>query len=165
MVNGEVSETMYLTTHRAYPFVPKMLVASSNVRMHSAGSKNFENSHSYTDSEKSQSLQPLVPHNVSISPTGHILLTLDTLSRSGGGGGRDLFAWGANYDYQLGNGKRGSLASPTALQRPDGSRLMLIRRTAKEVKDLAGRIWGRRVQVEQRAVAGYGNSFVYWKIC
>ena len=118
-----------------------------------------------TDCEHSRRLQPLVPHTISISPTGHVLLTLDTLSRSGEGGGRDLVVWGAGYDYQLGNGKRASLPIPTMLHRPDGSRFMLITRTAKIVNDFNGKILGRRVKVEQCAVAGYGNSVVYWKIC
>ena len=119
----------------------------------------------HTDSEKTNNLQPIYPHDISISPTGHVLLTLDTLARSGpGGGGRDLLVWGANQEYQLGNGKRGSLAQPTALHAPDGERFMLGKRTA-DVKDLRGRVWKRRVTVEQCAVAGWGNSLVYWRIC
>lgn len=93
------------------------------------------------------------------------MLTLDTLARSGsGGGGRDLLVWGANQEYQLGNGKRGSLASPVALNGPDGQRLMLGKRAA-DVKDLGGKVWKRGVQVEQCAVAGWGSSLIYWKIC
>jgi hypothetical protein len=99
-----------------------------------------------------------------MSATGHVLLTLDTLARSGGSGGRDLVAWGANYDYQLGNGKRGSVPSPTTMHRPDGSRFMLMKKLAREVRDLKGNVWGRRVEVEQCAVAGFGTSIVYWKL-
>ncbi len=48
---------------------------------------------------------------------GHVLLTLDTLERAGNeDGGRDLLVWGNGRDYQLGNGRRSSLASPTALE-------------------------------------------------
>ena len=110
-------------------------------------------------------MQPIHPHTLSVSPDGHVLLTLDTLSRTGpGGAGRDLLVWGANQDFQLGNGKRGSVASPWALQTTDGQRVILGKRKA-DVKDLQGRVWKRGVEVEQCAVAGVGNSVVYWKIC
>lgn len=114
-------------------------------------------------SEKTENLQPIVPHSISISPTGHVVLTLDT-ENGPGGSGRDVMVWGANYDYQLGNGKRSSLAVPTTLLRPDGSRFILAKSKA-DVKDLSGKLWKRGVDVEQRAVAGYGNSIVYWRIC
>ena len=107
-----------------------------------------------------------MPHDISVSPTGHVLLTLDTLARGGpGAAGRDLLAWGANYEYQLGNGRRGSSASPVALQSGDGARFLLARRRAGEVRDLQGRVWKKGVEVEQAAVAGWANSVVYWKIC
>lgn len=94
-----------------------------------------------------------------------MLLTLDTLARAGpGGGGRDLLVWGFNRDYQLGNSKRTSLATPANLEVPGGGRLMMMKRTA-EVKDMQGRRWARGVEVEQRAIAGFGASLVYWKIC
>lgn len=136
-------------------------------------------------------MQPIAPYAISISPTGHVLLTLDTLERAGpgvpAGGGRDLLVWGANRDYQLGNGKRTSLATPANIElsglpggggsnidnvkteEPDGSgagkgRFMLVKRRAKEVKDLHGRRWKTNVDVEQHAVAGWGSSLVYWRI-
>ena len=103
---------------------------------------------------------------MSISPDGHVLLTLDTLSQSGpGGGGLDLFVWGTNYEYQLGNGKRTSIAVPTTLSRPDGNRFMLMKTKATEVKDARGKLWKKGIEVEQVAVAGQGNSVVYWRIC
>lgn len=127
-----------------------------------------------------------MPYALSVSPSGHVLLTLDTLARAGPGlpegGGRDLLVWGANREYQLGNGKRASLATPASLELPgfpggggpsiqqDGSgekekgRFMLLQRRAKEVKDLQGRRWKTNVDVEQCAVAGWGGSLVYWKI-
>ncbi|KAH9930969.1 regulator of chromosome condensation 1/beta-lactamase-inhibitor protein II [Fomitopsis serialis] len=117
-------------------------------------------------SEKHNNLQPIMPHDISVSPTGHVLLTLDTLAHGGpGAAGRDLLSWGANYEYQLGNGKRGSSASPTALQGGEGARFMLGRRKADEVRDLQGNVWKRGVEVEQTALAGWGNSVVYWRIC
>ncbi|KAI8998804.1 RCC1/BLIP-II [Trametes punicea] len=117
-------------------------------------------------SEAAKNLQAIVPETISISPTGHVLLTLDTRKHAGpGGGGKDVVAWGANFDYQLGNGKRGSVPTPTVLQTPDGERLMLQRRVAKEVRDMRGQVWKKSIEVEQRAVAGWNNSVVYWKIC
>ncbi|KAL5532991.1 hypothetical protein ACEPAF_4765 [Sanghuangporus sanghuang] len=142
-------------------------------------------------SENAQNLQPIVPYAISISPAGHVLLTLDTLARAGpgvsAGGGRDLLVWGANREHQLGNGKRASLATPATLELPglpggggpnvdivktedtggsavDKGRMMLLKRRAKEVQDLQGRRWKTNVDVEQRAVAGWGSSLVYWKV-
>ncbi|TFK55231.1 RCC1/BLIP-II [Heliocybe sulcata] len=116
-------------------------------------------------SEQTQNLQPIVPHAISISPSpaGHIVLALDT-QNGPGGSGRDLLLWGANYDWQLGNGKRSSLATPTRLTRPDGSRFILAKAKAREVRDLEGKVWKRGVEVEQMAVAGWGNSVVYWRV-
>ncbi|KZT03491.1 RCC1/BLIP-II [Laetiporus sulphureus 93-53] len=117
-------------------------------------------------SEPHDNLQPIVPYDISVSPTGHVLLTLDTLAHGGPGAvGRDLMAWGANYDYQLGSGRRGSIAAPAVVPGGDEERLMLAKRRAAEVRDLRGRVWKKGVDVEQRAVAGWGNSVVYWKIC
>lgn len=119
----------------------------------------------FPDSEEEQRLRPVVPHAVSVSPTGHVMLTLETHERSGpGSGGRDLFVWGTNQQYELGNGKRGSLAAPTTLQQADGTRWMLMKAKA-DVKDLQGNFWKKHVDVEQKAVAGYGNTIVYWKLC
>lgn len=81
-----------------------------------------------------------------------------------GVGGRDLMVWGKNYESELGNGKRGSVAVPTPLATEDGKRFMLMNMKAKEVKDLQGKLWKRRVKVEQKVATGYGNSAVYWKI-
>ena len=133
-------------------------------------------------SEKTQNLQPIVPYAISVSPTGHVILTLDTLARAGPGNaktGRDLLLWGANKDYQLGNGKRASAATPATLELPglsvgpkvpsepgkDLGRLMMMQRKARVVQDLQGRKWKTNVDVEQHAVAGWGSSLVYWRIC
>ncbi|KAM5539051.1 hypothetical protein V8D89_007274 [Ganoderma adspersum] len=117
-------------------------------------------------SEKTKSLQAIVPQAISVSPTGHVLLTLDTRTRAGpGGGGRDVVVWGSNFDYQLGTGKRGSVATPTTLECGDGERFMLQTKKAEEVRDMQGKVWKKGIEVEQRAVAGWGNSVVYWRIC
>ena len=94
-----------------------------------------------------------------------MLLALKTRARAGpGGGGRDLLSWGTNYEYQVGNGKRSSIAVPTTLEPVDGDRIMLGKRRAKVVRDPQGRVWKRGVEVEQVAIGGYGNSLVYWRI-
>lgn len=72
--------------------------------------------------------------------------------------------WGKNYESELGNGKRASVAVPTPLAMEDGERLMLMSMKAKEVKDLDGKLWKRGVKVEQKVATGYGNSVVYWRI-
>lgn len=111
-----------------------------------------------------QNMQPIRPHAVAISPTGHVLVTLETLAGSSGMyGGRDLVVWGANYDYQLGIGKRGNMANATTLHRPDGSRY-LLQKVEATVKDLEGKVWRKKVEVEQTAVAGNKASVVYWRI-
>ncbi|KAI0282735.1 regulator of chromosome condensation 1/beta-lactamase-inhibitor protein II [Russula brevipes] len=115
-------------------------------------------------SEKTNNLQPIVPHALSVSPDGHVLLALDTHALAGPGGGRDLLAWGTNYDYQIGNGKRASIAVPTTLETADGNRVMLGKFRAKIVRDPQGRVWRRGVDVEQVAIGGHGSSLVYWRI-
>jgi len=116
-------------------------------------------------SEETNSLQPIVPHALSVSPDGHVLLSLETHARAGpGGGGRDLLGWGSNYDYQVGNGKRASIAVPTTLETADGDQILLGKRLAKVVRDAQGRVWRRGVEVEQVAIGGYGTSLVYWRI-
>ena len=117
-----------------------------------------------TDNEGMQHMQPIRPHALSISPTGHVLVTLETLAGSTGiYGGRDLVVWGANYDYQLGLGKRGNTANAVTLHRPDGSRY-LLQKVEAPVKDLEGKAWKNKAEVEQTAVAGSKASVVYWRI-
>ena len=89
-------------------------------------------------SEKTNNLQPIVPRAVSVSPDGHVLLALDTLARAGpGGGGMDLLAWGTNYDYQVGNGKRASIAVPATLTIDGGDdRIMLQKQRATVVREI-----------------------------
>ncbi|KAK7043637.1 hypothetical protein VNI00_008248 [Paramarasmius palmivorus] len=103
-----------------------------------------------------RSLQPIPPHAITVSPTGHVLLTLDTSNPEGSG--RDLVAWGKNYDSELGNGKRSSVAVPVTMQTPEGERFMLRKTKAKEVLDLQGNRWKKQVLVEQRHVAGITSS-------
>jgi alpha-tubulin suppressor-like RCC1 family protein len=117
-------------------------------------------------SEKTKSLQPLRPVSVAPSSTGHVLCTLDTLSHAQTSlAGRDLYVWGANNSGELGNGRRASSALPATVDNASGQRFMLTSRTAKEVRDLRGKVWKRGVRVEQCAVTGPGCSAVYWRIC
>lgn len=138
--------------------------------------------HTPTDDEGSSSLQPIVPHSISISPSGHVLCALETRARAGAGAetsdiaGRDLLSWGFNADSQLGNGKKNTLAVPTNVQvrraveggqgeQNEPRRYMLRKRKAGVVRDMKGEVWKKGVEVEQVAVAGPGCSAVYWRIC
>ncbi|KAG2014091.1 hypothetical protein CC2G_010937 [Coprinopsis cinerea AmutBmut pab1-1] len=118
--------------------------------------------HQYND--RTKQLDAIKPNDISISPTGHVLLALNSSADSGGVGGSDVLVWGRNFDSELGNGKKSSISSPTRLEVPVGERLMLMKRKAKEVKDLHGKTWKTGVNVEQRVATGYGSSVVYWKI-
>ncbi|KAG7092292.1 hypothetical protein E1B28_008654 [Marasmius oreades] len=109
--------------------------------------------------DETRRLQAVPPHSVSVSPTGHVLLSLQPM-----GSDRDLLAWGKNYDSELGNGKKSSMAVPVVMQNAEGDRMMLSKIKAKEVLDLSGRRWKRDVEVEQRPVTGYCNSAVFWKV-
>jgi hypothetical protein len=131
--------------------------------------------HGRTDSDAHGGMQPIRPHAVSVSTTGHVLLTLDTLraaapspATSAAAGtapvGRDLLLWGANNGGELGNGRRSSTAVPAGLKGLAGGRFMLTTRTAPVVKDMQGNVWKRGVSVEQCAVAGAGSSAVYWRV-
>ncbi|KAJ7582816.1 regulator of chromosome condensation 1/beta-lactamase-inhibitor protein II, partial [Mycena floridula] len=102
-------------------------------------------------SDKAGCLVPIVPHQVCVSPTGHVLLALDTpLSK-------DLVSWGKNHDSELGNGKKVSLSMPTTLE-IDGERFLLWNQKAKEIKDLSGKVCQKGVEVEQQAAAGPGKQ-------
>ena len=116
------------------------------------------------DSDKTKQLEPIRPTEVIISPTGHVLVALNSSVESDGVGGQDLMVWGKNFDYELGSGKKSSSPIPVTLEAPDGERLMLMKKKARVVMDLDGKQWKRGVVVEQRPVAGYGNNVVYWKI-
>ncbi|KAH6896476.1 regulator of chromosome condensation 1/beta-lactamase-inhibitor protein II [Coprinopsis sp. MPI-PUGE-AT-0042] len=111
-----------------------------------------------------QRMDPIKPDDIAISQTGHVLLALNTSPDSTTVGGSDLYAWGRNFDSELGNSKRSSSSTPLLTEVPVGERLMLMRQKAGEVKDLHGKVWKRGVDVEQRVAAGFGNSVVYWKI-
>ncbi|WWC87958.1 uncharacterized protein L201_002859 [Kwoniella dendrophila CBS 6074] len=75
-------------------------------------------------SEKAKTFLPIGIHNLSISQSSsntHVYATLDTVTLADAKGvregiyGKDVMAWGANVDYQIGNGKRSSTAIPQHL--------------------------------------------------
>ncbi|KAF9264847.1 RCC1/BLIP-II [Marasmius fiardii PR-910] len=129
----------------------------SNAQGTPVRARNVSELMEYNDGTRT--LQAIRPHSVSVSPTGHVLLSLQPV-----GTDRDLLAWGKNYDSELGNGKKSSMAVPVVMQTEEGGRMMLKKLKAKEVLDLSGRRWKRDVVVEQQPVTGYRNSAVFWKI-
>jgi len=131
--------------------------------------------------ESTGTTQPLAPKLVSASPTGHTLALLDTFELDGTaqskdrvGRGRDILVWGLNTSYQLGLGKRSSIALPTPLPSAafvggydvDESiaRMMARERTVDVLKDLDGKKVAKKAKVEQTVVAGWGCSAMYWKV-
>ncbi|KAL7422857.1 hypothetical protein Q5752_002153 [Cryptotrichosporon argae] len=144
-------------------------------------------------SEKAKAFLPLPVHAVSISPAplGHVFAVLDTVSHADQDGvkrgiyGKDVMVWGGNADYQLGNGKRSSLAVPQHLP-PLVSRLgvasskeaslssgtpspmphsrLQLHQTRTDAYDLDGKLLKRNVRVEECMVAGYNASVLYNKI-
>jgi hypothetical protein len=118
----------------------------------------------FVDNDKTKELDPIKPDAVTISPSGSVLVSINSAVDSQGVGGSDLYVWGRNFDSELGNGKKSSVAGPIHLEVPEGERLMLMERKAKEVRDLHGKVWKRGVRVKQHVAAGYGTSAAYWKI-
>ncbi|WWD16449.1 hypothetical protein CI109_100875 [Kwoniella shandongensis] len=149
-------------------------------------------------SEKLKTFLPIGIHSLSISPSTntHVYATLDTVTLADQTGvkegryGKDVMAWGANVDYQIGNGKRSSTAIPQHLppigpkaiealsispELPEAalssgtqspmphSRLQLHVKKANAY-DLHGKLIRRRVKCEETIVAGYNASVLYSKI-
>ena len=164
MANGVASGATHTAMLKAFRYEPGMSVDCWNVGLNLILDITLVDAAlPFPDSDSTKSLQPIAPHAVTISPTGHVLLTLNTSSEVGVGG-RDLMVWGKNHESELGNGKKSSLSIPTVLETPEGGRFMLRNRIAREVRDLRGKVWGCNVGVEQYAVVGFGSSVVYWKI-
>lgn len=120
-----------------------------------------------------------------MSPTGHVLFAFEASSSDPGSVkssaadfGRDLLSWGANTEYQQGNGKKTNIATPTYVADWDKrtstgseaeavgeeSRLMLRETRVAEVKDMSGKRVLRNAVVEQTPVAGWNCSAIYWKV-
>ncbi|WWC68571.1 uncharacterized protein I206_102501 [Kwoniella pini CBS 10737] len=150
-------------------------------------------------SEKAKTFLPIGIHNLSISPSlnTHVYATLDTVTLADEKGvkegryGKDVMAWGANVDYQIGNGKRSSTAIPQHLP-PIGGKINVIEAlsgTPKEEEnlssgtqspmphsrlqlhvrkanayDLNGKLIKRKVKCEETMVAGHNASVLYNKI-
>ncbi|KAJ7752034.1 regulator of chromosome condensation 1/beta-lactamase-inhibitor protein II [Mycena metata] len=103
--------------------------------------------------------QSIPLRSINISPTGHVLATLEPVS-----GDRDVHAWGRNQDYELGNGKKAGVSSPMPVVDASNGRLLLQRKRAREVRDLEGRICARGIEVKQDIAVGLGCSAVYWRL-
>ncbi|KAJ6455757.1 regulator of chromosome condensation 1/beta-lactamase-inhibitor protein II [Mycena sanguinolenta] len=130
----------------------------SNVQLSAVRVKALSNLTEYNDA--TQCLQCLPPRLISISPSGHVLATLEPAF-----GGRDLYAWGRNQDYELGpNGKKPGTCSPLLVDGDGTGRMLLQSKKSKEVRDMGGRVWGRGMKVEQTAVCGFGSSIIYWQL-
>jgi hypothetical protein len=120
---------------------------------------------SYTVSEKQQRMTPIDVHDMSASPTGHAMLTLDTASQAveGSAAGRDLYVWGSNRTYELGDGRKSSQAVPRNIFVANEQRMMLAEKVM-DVADLEGKLWKKSTKAEQAIATGYGCSMVYWRV-
>ncbi|ORX33250.1 regulator of chromosome condensation 1/beta-lactamase-inhibitor protein II [Kockovaella imperatae] len=147
-------------------------------------------------SEKTKSFVPVEIHSISAAPSSaaHVFAVLDTVAQADKDGlqkglyGRDVMVWGGNGDYQLGNGKRSSLAVPqhllpiiprllsgtAAVTAESGlssgtlspmphSRLQLHDGKANAY-DPEGKLLKRNVKYEETVVAGWNASVLYNKI-
>ncbi|KZT57038.1 RCC1/BLIP-II protein [Calocera cornea HHB12733] len=114
--------------------------------------------------DATQALEALSPRAIAVSPTGHVLLTLNALTSTNAG--YDVLAWGQNRSSELGNGKQVPVPLPGYVRsfRPEPGARLMVREGRGEVRDLEGRRWGRKVDVRETVVAGYGCTAVYWKI-
>ena len=140
------------------------------------------------DDERTNSLKALRPYTISVAPgpmptdagmhhstSGHIIATLDTIplshpspsssiaTEAANFSGRDVLAWGLNQHYQLGNGKRASVSSPLPMETADREGRLMCKIGKEKVRDFNEIVVGRRMNIEQRAVAGPGLSVIYWK--
>ncbi|KAK7015016.1 mitochondrial protein fmp25 [Favolaschia claudopus] len=115
----------------------------SNVQVSPVRVKALSGLTEYNDA--TQCLQCIPLRAVSVSPTGHVLATLDPVS-----GRRDLHGWGKNQDYELGpSSRKPGTSSPMAVDGGnENGRVMLETKKAKVVVDLQGRVWGRGQKVE-----------------
>lgn len=142
-------------------------------------------------SETTQKATALAIHHISVStsPNTHVFAVLDTVAQADAKGlkeglfGKDAMVWGGNGDYQLGNGKRSSVATPQHLpsliphaidtivdksQEVADSPIPVTRLQLHSAKadafDLQGKLIVRGVKVEEVLVAGYNCSVLYNKI-
>ena len=113
--------------------------------------------------EALNSTQAIRPHTLSVSSSGHALLSLASTGAS-----HDLLTWGANSSYQLGNGKRANASLPFYMREfgagAGAGRMMLGQGRVDVLKAVDGKKVGWGVQVEQWPVAGSGASAVYWRV-
>ncbi|KAK4688431.1 hypothetical protein P7C73_g1683, partial [Tremellales sp. Uapishka_1] len=148
-------------------------------------------------SEKANQFLPLDIHTVSVSPSpnAHVYAVLDTVSQADEAGvlagryGKDVMVWGGNAEFQLGNGKRSSLAIPQHLpplipkaidalstlpssesslssgtSSPMPHSRLQLHQSKTNAYDLEGKLIKRNVKVEETVVAGWNASVLYNKI-
>ena len=127
--------------------------------------------------------------SVAPSPAAHVFAVLDTVRSADAKGlkeglfGKDVMVWGANQDYQLGNGKRSALASPTHLpsliphaidtlvsaspeqaESPIPLTRLQLHTGQADAYDPHGKLIRRGVKCEETVVAGWNCSVLYNKI-
>lgn len=87
--------------------------------------------------------------------------------------GHDVYSWGHNYDYQVGNGKRNNISHPISPETLDAeqagregsnlNRLQLAPLTHVKAK-LPDSNKEKTLEVDQKLVAGPGISAVYSRV-
>ena len=187
MDSGAASETRHTPTPKAPLSRSRTSVAFSNASL-SHLILDLDTDTVYPDDELTKSLMPLRPHHISVAPgpaadgtrmapssSGHVIATLETIplshppsntsaTNAADALGRDVLAWGLNQQYQLGFGKRGNVNAPAPIHTDSNEGRLMCRVGKEKVKDFDGGVVGKKMNIEQRAVAGPGMSVVYWRI-
>lgn len=129
-------------------------------------------------SEKNQTVFPIGIHQLSTGRT-HVAAVLDNaVSSDGTDFGRDVFLWGHNADYQLGNRKRANLAIPQHISplpkfknhetQSKGITSEMESGTSSPMPhhrlQLTPRKKIARKDAEEAVVAGWDTTAVYWRL-
>lgn len=128
-------------------------------------------------SEEERTMAPIGIRALTVGPKGQCALVVDVRS-TGEQNHRDVYVWGANDEYQLGNGKHVHLATPVLLtlplpedtssskQGPTLNRLLLVERRKAPGAAYApdGRASQRTYHIEQQIVAGGDAMAIYGRV-
>ena len=129
-------------------------------------------------SEQQHTVVPIGVRSLTVGPDGQCALVVDVNSL-GEQNHRDVWVWGANDQYQLGNGKHSNLATPALLTLPlpggeattqkNGptlNRLLLVERSKVPGKayEADGSGSQRKYHIEQHIVAGGDGMAVYGRV-
>ncbi|KAH9819678.1 regulator of chromosome condensation 1/beta-lactamase-inhibitor protein II [Melampsora americana] len=129
-------------------------------------------------SETDQTVFPIGIHQLSTGRT-HVAAVLDNaVSSDGTNFGRDVFLWGHNVDYQLGNRKRANLAIPQHIlplpkskkdDHPSKPNLLEIESGADSPMphhrlQLSSKKKIGKKDAEEAVVAGWDTTAVYWRL-